>query len=50
LSHAGLVSARQSGRFVIYSANVDTMNGVIAFLTDNCCGGGDCGVPASGCC
>jgi DNA-binding transcriptional ArsR family regulator len=50
LSHAGLVSARQSGRFVIYSAKVDTMNGVIAFLTDNCCGGGDCGVPASGCC
>lgn len=42
LSHAGLVSARQDGRFVIYSANFDAMNGVLAFLTDNCCGGQRC--------
>jgi len=42
LSHAGLVSARQDGRFIIYSANYDTMNALLAFLTDNCCGGNPC--------
>lgn len=42
LTHAGLVTSRQDGRFVIYSANFDTMNGVLAFLTDNCCGGASC--------
>jgi len=42
LSHAGLVTSRQDGRFVIYSANFDTMNGLIAFLTENCCGGTAC--------
>lgn len=42
LAHAGLVIARQDGRFVIYSANFGTMNGLLAFLTDNCCGGAIC--------
>lgn len=42
LAHANLVTARQDGRFVIYSANFDTMNGLVAFLTDNCCGGASC--------
>lgn len=50
LTHAGLIAARQDGRFVYYSANFDTMNGLIAFLTDNCCGGasGASCAPASG--
>lgn len=39
LSHAGLVSYRQEGRFVFYSADFDTMDGLLAFLTENCCGG-----------
>jgi len=43
MSHAGLVMSRQYGRFVIYSANFATMNGLIAFLTENCCGGNPCG-------
>lgn len=42
LAHAGLVSSRQESRFVIYSANIDTMNGLIGFLTENCCGGNPC--------
>lgn len=42
LSHAGLVASRQDGRFVIYSANFGTMNGLLSFLTENCCGGQDC--------
>ncbi|OGS95251.1 MAG: transcriptional regulator [Gallionellales bacterium RBG_16_56_9] len=40
--HADLVSSRQEGRFVIYSANFQTMNGLIQFLTENCCGGNPC--------
>ncbi|MBA5686590.1 ArsR/SmtB family transcription factor [Rugamonas apoptosis] len=42
LSHAGLVGSRQEGRFVIYSANFDTMNGLVSFLTENCCAGQSC--------
>lgn len=48
LSHAGLVAARQDGRFVIYSANFATMNGLLAFLTDNCCSGNAC-TPSPAC-
>ncbi len=42
LSHAGLIVSRQEGRFVIYSADTGAMNGLINFLTENCCGGGTC--------
>jgi ArsR family transcriptional regulator len=42
LTHAGLVVPRQDGRFVIYAARFDTMNGLLAFLTENCCGGNPC--------
>jgi DNA-binding transcriptional ArsR family regulator len=42
LSHAGMVNVRQDGRFMIYSANFDTMNGLVGFLTENCCGGSPC--------
>lgn len=42
LSHAGLTAARQSGRFVIYTANFATMNALLGFLTENCCGGNPC--------
>jgi ArsR family transcriptional regulator len=37
LQHAQLVKARREGRFLYYSANFDTMNGVLGFLTENCC-------------
>lgn len=39
LSHAGLVSSRQEGRFVYYTANYDVMNSLITYLTENCCAG-----------
>ncbi|ASU39440.1 transcriptional regulator [Herbaspirillum sp. meg3] len=48
LSHAELVTSRHEGRFVIYSANFNTMNGLIGFLTENCCGGNVCS-PGSAC-
>ena len=43
LSHAGLITSRSEGRFVIYSADVAVMNGLIGYLTENCCGGVPCG-------
>jgi ArsR family transcriptional regulator len=49
LAHAGLVVARQDGRFVIYSANFDTMNGLLGFLTENCCGGNPCAPAGTAC-
>ncbi|RTL57028.1 MAG: transcriptional regulator [Rhodocyclaceae bacterium] len=39
LTQAGLLLARQEGRFIYYSANYGAMDELIAFLTDNCCGG-----------
>jgi len=48
LSHAGLVAARQEGRFVYYAASFERMNDLMAFLTDNCCGGNPC-TPVSAC-
>lgn len=43
LVHAGLLTSRSEGRFVIYAADVAVMNGLIGYLTDNCCGGVPCG-------
>lgn len=44
LAHAGLVKASPQGRFIFYSANFLAMDALLSFLTDNCCGGADCGV------
>ena len=43
LVRAGLVASRQEGRFVIYSASFETMTSLVAYLTENCCGGASCG-------
>lgn len=48
LTHAGLVQPQPEGRFVIYSADFSTMNALLAFLTENCCGGNPCS-PSAGC-
>ncbi|MBK3842429.1 ArsR/SmtB family transcription factor [Paraburkholderia aspalathi] len=51
LSHAGLVTGNQQGRFIFYSANFDAMNGLVGFLTENCCAGAACAVvDAPQCC
>ena len=42
LANAGLVQARQQSRFIFYSADFEAMNGLVAFLTENCCGGKPC--------
>jgi DNA-binding transcriptional ArsR family regulator len=43
LTHAGLVRPRQDGRFIIYTANFNEMNALIAYLTENCCQGSESG-------
>lgn len=48
LRHAGLVSVERNGRSLSYSAAYGAMNDLIAFLTENCCGGAAC-LPAAGC-
>ncbi len=50
LSHADMVIANQQGRSIIYSANFATMNSLLAYLTENCCGGNPCGPAAISCC
>ncbi|TXI45939.1 MULTISPECIES: helix-turn-helix transcriptional regulator [unclassified Methylophilus] len=39
LSHAGLIDSRQVSRFIYYTANYAAMNGLLAYLTENCCAG-----------
>ncbi|HTT09023.1 MAG TPA: metalloregulator ArsR/SmtB family transcription factor [Gammaproteobacteria bacterium] len=46
LVHAGLIDARQDGRFIYYSANFDHMNSLVEYLTENCCGGQECGMAS----
>lgn len=41
LRHAGLVDFRRLGRSLVYSADFEAMNGLLGFLTENCCGGDD---------
>ena len=42
LANADMIAARQEGRFVFYTANYATMNGLLAYLTENCCQGQGC--------
>jgi ArsR family transcriptional regulator, arsenate/arsenite/antimonite-responsive transcriptional repressor len=39
LRMAGLVTVRRDGRSMIYAARYDVMNGLLGFLTENCCQG-----------
>lgn len=48
LAHAGLVDAKQHGRFVIYTPDFEAMDRLIGFLTDQCCQGTNACAPARG--
>ena len=39
LKHAGLVACRREGTSLIYSAEFGAINDLVAFMTENCCGG-----------
>ena len=53
LVHAGLITQRRLSRQLIYAADYGTMNALLAYLTENCCGRDtDCAPvcdPAGGC-
>ena len=42
LAHAGLVSQERSSRNIVYRAEYDRMNALLAYLTENCCRGAAC--------
>jgi ArsR family transcriptional regulator len=48
LQRAGLITQRRESRRLMYSADFTAMNGLVGYLTENCCGnsGADC---SSGC-
>lgn len=39
LKYAGLVTMRRASRSLIYSVNITSMNALMGFLTEDCCGG-----------
>ena len=49
LHEAGLVTVRREGRSMIYAAQFGRMNGLIDYLTENCCGGTQSCAPAAAC-
>lgn len=42
LTNAGLVTQRRQSRSIIYTADYTAMNGLMGYLTENCCGGVPC--------
>jgi ArsR family transcriptional regulator len=50
LIHARLIKQERSGRSLISSANFEIMNGLLAYLTENCCGGNPCSPVGSEVC
>lgn len=49
LTNAGLTIATPNGRSIVYSADFETMNGLIAYLTENCCAGSSCSPSIAAC-
>jgi DNA-binding transcriptional ArsR family regulator len=46
LRNAGLITQERQHRSLIYRANYPAMNGLIDYLTENCCAGADCSAVA----
>ena len=42
LMQAGMVTQERRSRQLIYAADFERMNGLVAYLTENCCGGAGC--------
>lgn len=49
LARSGLLESKRQGRSIIYTANFPEMDGLIAFLTHNCCQGENCLPRAATC-
>ena len=50
LAHAELVSQERQGRNVLYRAAFPAMNGLLSYLTENCCQGAACTPGAAALC
>jgi len=51
LAESGLVTQERIGRHFIYRAAFEQMNGLLGYLTENCCAGAACAVqPALAVC
>lgn len=50
LMHADLISQERNGRNLIYRAQYDRMNAVLAYLSENCCQGQACEVAPKAAC
>ncbi|PWC27953.1 ArsR/SmtB family transcription factor [Teichococcus aestuarii] len=48
LLQAGLVTQRRAGRQLLYAMAPASMNALVAYLTENCCGGEAACAPACG--
>ena len=48
LRNAGLILQERQHRSLIYRANYEAMNRLVAYLMENCCAGADC-APAAAC-
>lgn len=49
LANAGLVTQRRQSRSIIYAADYAAMNALMAYMTENCCGGVPC-TSETACC
>jgi DNA-binding transcriptional ArsR family regulator len=54
LKSAGLAACTRDGRSLIYAARYPAMNALLAYLTENCCQGGEgrgaaCDLPPTAC-
>lgn len=47
LMGAGLISQERSGRNLVYRVEFDQMNGLLAYLTENCCQGAEACLDAT---
>jgi DNA-binding transcriptional ArsR family regulator len=47
LQRAGLITQRRESRQLFYSADFSVMNGLVGYLTENCCGNSDAECSAS---
>jgi ArsR family transcriptional regulator, arsenate/arsenite/antimonite-responsive transcriptional repressor len=49
LQRAGLIAQRRESRQLFYSVDFSVMNGLVGYLTENCCGnsGADCAVSCA---
>jgi ArsR family transcriptional regulator len=47
LTNAGLVTSERASRNLVYRAAFERMNGLLGYLTENCCQGAECCVDTA---